>query len=70
MIRTHDEIKLTASSADLLISPRLGTYLPVEVYLDTAVNGDKIVHAGDDIYIIDIVYWRIAADRIAVNEVI
>ena len=37
MIRTHDEIKLTASSADLLISPRLGTYLPVEVYLDTCL---------------------------------
>ena len=67
---THYEVQLSAGAGNLLVPYGFGTYLPVQVDLNAAVYRYEILNAGNDVYVVYIVYRRVAADRVVVDEVV
>ena len=66
----HHEVQLSAGAGNLLVAYGFGTYLPVQVDLNAAVYRYEILNAGNDVYVVYIVYRRVAADRVVVDEVV
>ena len=64
------EVYLSAVSADMLPYVRFGVNLTLNVYLQTAVDGNNIVVGSDNADIIYIVYRHTLYDRIVIQEII